>query len=70
MLTCFFQDSDFIVVLQTGFRSGFLLLGTGLETRVKLTITLPSCYFHEHQRLGEKNVNTKTSRYAQKNISW
>jgi len=26
MLTGFFQDSDFIVVLQTGFGSGFLLL--------------------------------------------
>jgi len=33
----FFQDSDFIVVLQTGFESGsgFLLLGSGLESDLK-----------------------------------
>jgi len=37
MLTGFFQDSDFIVVLQTGFgsRSGFLPLGSGLESDSK-----------------------------------
>ena len=35
MLTGFFQDSDFIVVLQTGFGSGFLPLGSGLESDLK-----------------------------------
>jgi len=35
MLTAFFQDSDFIVVLQTGFGSGFLPLGSGLESDKK-----------------------------------
>jgi len=35
MLTGFFQDSDFIVVLQTGFGSGFLPLGSGLESDSK-----------------------------------
>jgi len=31
MLTGLFQDSDFIVVLQTGFGSGSLPLGSGLD---------------------------------------
>ena len=35
MLTEFFQDSDFIVVLQTGFGSGFLSRGSGLESDSK-----------------------------------
>jgi len=37
MLTGFFQDSDFIVVLQTGFGSGsgFLPLKSGLESDSK-----------------------------------
>jgi len=35
MLTGFFQDSDFIVVLQIGFGSGFLPLGWGLESDSK-----------------------------------
>jgi len=36
MLTGFFQDSDFILVLQTGFGSGFLPLGSGLEPDSKI----------------------------------
>jgi len=35
MLTGFFQDSDFIVVLQTGFGSGFLPLKSELESDSK-----------------------------------
>jgi len=35
MFTGFFQDSDFTVVLQTGFGSGFLPLGSGLESDSK-----------------------------------
>jgi len=35
MLTGFFQDSDFIVVLQTGCGSGFLPLASGLESDSK-----------------------------------
>jgi len=35
MLTRFFKDSDFIVVLQTRFGSGFLTLGSGLESDSK-----------------------------------
>jgi len=35
MLTGFRQDSDFIFVLQTGFGSGFLPLGSGLESDSK-----------------------------------
>jgi len=35
ILTGFFQDSDFIFVLQTGFVSGFLPFGSGLESDSK-----------------------------------
>ena len=35
MLTGFFQDSDFIVMLQTGFGSGFPPIGSGLESDSK-----------------------------------
>jgi len=36
------------------------------STRVKLAVTSPSRHFRERQQLGEKNANTKMSRYAKK----
>ena len=46
MLKGFFQDSDFIVVLQTGFGSGsgFLPLGSGLESDSKKLESEHLCY--------------------------
>jgi len=39
MLTGFFQDSDFIVELQTGFGSGFLPLGSALVSDLKKLVS-------------------------------
>jgi len=44
MLTGFFQDSDFIVVLQTRFGSGFLPLRSGLESDSKKLDSKHFCY--------------------------
>jgi len=59
MLTGFFQDSDFIVVLQTGFGSGsgFLTLGSGLESDSKKLDSEHLCSTDEKYNVLHQVVN-------------